>query len=307
MNSIRFTQMRIKLLFLEACSLPTYKVSAIRGGLGQMLMSQNCIRDGNCHDCGFSTSCIVRNIMYAPFKIKPPSVTNEESMGYVIDCTDIREKYKEGDSLLVRFTLFGNTISYIMPVIYALTTLGYTGIGKDKAKFQIGEITNRYQKPILSDGTINLRNVLVETVGQYAEERMKHRSVGCDQIKIKLLSPCAVKDQGKFLEEFSRHSLVMSILQTLYHYRVYKGNGAEKEYWNEEEFPAVCRQHIRRVTIPRYSITQKNKMYLKGIQGELELAECNERLQRFLYVIEILHLGKNTRFGFGKTQVDNMM
>ena len=307
MDSIRFTQMRIKLLLPEACSLPSYKVSAIRGGLGQMLMAQNCIHDGACRECNFLSSCIVRNIMYSPFKIKPPSVTNEESMGYVIDCIDTRERYKAGDSFLVRFTLFGDTISYIMPVIYALTTLGYTGLGKNKARFQIAEITNRYQKPVLRDGTINLKNVLIETVEQYVNERMDHRNVEGRYLKVKLLSPCAVKYQGEFLKEFSGQSLVMSMLQKLYHYRLYEGNDAEKEYWDEEEFPVICSQNMKKVIIPRYSTTQEKKMYLKGIQGGLELAGCNERLQRLLYATEILHLGKNTRLGFGKIQVDNIV
>lgn len=303
MDSIRFTQMKIKLLFTQDCRLPAYKVSAIRGGLGQMLLAQNCIRDGACSDCGFVSSCIVRNIMYSPFKIKPPSVTNEESMGYVIDCTDTRERYKAGGTLLVRFTLFGDTISYIMPVIYALTALGYTGLGKDKAKFQIVEITNRYKKPILQDGTINLKNVLIETVGRYVDERMSHMNVEGYCLKVKLLSPCAVKYQGGFVEEFDGRSLVMSMLQKLYHYRLYEGNDAKKEYWDEEEFPVICRQFMKKIIIPRYSTTQEKKMYLNGIQGELELAECSERMQRLLYATEILHLGKNTRLGFGKIQV----
>lgn len=303
MDSIRFTQMRIKLVFPESCSLPMYKVSAIRGGMGQMLLAQNCIQDENCHECGFASSCIAKNIMYAPFKIKPPSVTNDESMGYVIDCTDTREQYKAGDSLLIRFTLFGDTISYIMPIIYALTMLGSTGIGKGWAKFQIAEITNRYQKPVLRDGMINLKNVLTETVGQYVNERMDYNIVGGGHIKIKLLSPCTVKYQGKFLEEFNEQSLVVSMLQKLYHYQLYEGNAAGKEYWEEKEFPVMCMQQMEKVTIPRYSTTQERKMYLKGIQGELELAECGERLQRLLYATEILHLGKNTRFGFGKIQV----
>lgn len=306
MDSIRFTQIRVKLLFPEACSLPMYKVSAIRGGFGQVLLAQNCIYDGECHDCGFLSSCIVRNIMYAPFKIKPPSVTNDESMGYVIDCTDTRERYKAGDSLLIRFTLFGDTISYIMPLIYALTTLGYSGLGKEQVKFQIAEITNRYQKFILRNEIINLKNVLVETVGQYVNERMNHGNVGAGHIKVKLLSPCIVKYQGKFLEEFNEHSLVVSMLQKLYHYQLYEGNAAEKEYWDEEEFPAICLQQMRKVTIPRYSTTQKKKMYLKGIQGELELTECSERLRRLLFATEVLHLGKNTRLGFGKIRVTDM-
>lgn len=304
MDSVRFSQIWIKLLLVEDCNLPKHKVSAIRGGLGQMLMAQNCIRDGACQGCDFLTSCIVRNIMYAPFKIKPPSVTHDESMGYVIDCTDMREWCRAGDSIWVQFTLFGNTISYVMPLVYALTSFGYAGIGKARAKFQITEIKNRSQKPILNDGTINLKNIQIETVGQYVYERMSCKKADGSHLRVKLLSPCSVKYRGEFLQQFDEHALVVSMLQKLYHYRLYEGKDAEKEYWEEEEFPVICCQHIKKVAIPRYSTTQNRKMYLNGIQGEMELAGCSEKLQRLLYATEILHLGKNTRFGFGKIQVD---
>ena len=44
-------------------TLPRNKVSALRGGLGQMLLEQNCIRDRKCDACDFE-----RNVWFAePF------------------------------------------------------------------------------------------------------------------------------------------------------------------------------------------------------------------------------------------------
>ena len=46
MEAIRFTILKIKLQMPEDCRLPRHKVSAIRGGMGNVLLAQHCIRDG---------------------------------------------------------------------------------------------------------------------------------------------------------------------------------------------------------------------------------------------------------------------
>lgn len=49
----------------EDTYLPVNKVSAIRGGMGEMLLRSNCIRDRNCAVCDFKGECIVRRTMYS--------------------------------------------------------------------------------------------------------------------------------------------------------------------------------------------------------------------------------------------------
>lgn len=302
MESIRFTKLKIRLQMPEDCQLPKHKVSAVRGGMGKVLLAQHCIQNGDCDGCGFQESCIVRNIMYAPFKIKPPFATQNESMGYVIDCASKKTDYRAGECLWAEFTLFGNTISYVMPIIYALTSLGGIGLGKEGALFQIAEITNRRRKPILREGCINMKNVLVETLEGYVQERMAHQD-HTGHLWLSLDTPCAVKHQGEFLQEFDGRSLVVTMLQKVSMYQLYEGKEAEKEYFEEDGFPRVKAQRLEQGTIPRYSTTQERKMHLKGVKGLLELEGCSEKVMKYLYAMEILHLGKNTRLGFGKVTV----
>lgn len=303
MDHIRFTKLRISLQMEENCTLPKYKVSAIRGGMGQMLLSQNCIRDRNCGSCDFASSCIVRNIMYARYKARPPFAVGGESMGYVIDCFDMRTEYKSGDSLFLDFFLFGDTIAYVMPVIYALSSLGYVGLGKERAPFRVAEVTNRRRKPILWGGDVNIGNVLVETLGQYVRERMRSSPEG-GHLTVRLASPCAVKYRGSFLRQFDGRSLILSILRKLYMYRLYEGADMDEERWEEDRFPVVRSQKMVAMKVPRYSTAQQSKMFLEGIQGEMVLDRCVEKVRGLLYGAEILHLGKNTRLGFGALRVE---
>lgn len=50
--------------------------SAIRGGMGEMLLRANCIRDRVCESCDFEAECIVRRTMYSKFTLRPNYVTN---------------------------------------------------------------------------------------------------------------------------------------------------------------------------------------------------------------------------------------
>ena len=62
---IRYVKLRFGLRIAEDTRLPVNKVSAIRGGIGEMLLRANCIRDRQCKSCDFESECIVRRTLYS--------------------------------------------------------------------------------------------------------------------------------------------------------------------------------------------------------------------------------------------------
>ena len=62
--NIRYVDLRFVLKFPEACEVPEDKVSALRGGMGQMLLRQNCIRDQKCENCDFHLVLFGKVIVY---------------------------------------------------------------------------------------------------------------------------------------------------------------------------------------------------------------------------------------------------
>lgn len=87
---IRYIKLHFTILFTEDSILPVYKASALRGGIGEMLLRANCIRDRACDSCDFESECIVCRTMYSKFDLKPAYVTSGDSIGYVLEC----EKYQ---------------------------------------------------------------------------------------------------------------------------------------------------------------------------------------------------------------------
>ena len=62
---IRYIKLHFTVSMLEDTELPIEKVSALRGGMGEMLLRANCVRDRECGKCDFESECIVRRTMYS--------------------------------------------------------------------------------------------------------------------------------------------------------------------------------------------------------------------------------------------------
>ena len=53
----------------------------------------------------------------------------------------------------------------------------------------------------------------------------------------------------------------------------------------------------------RYSGTQDKKVALRGVKGDMVLSDIPEDLLPVLLAGEVMHIGKNTSFGFGRYHV----
>ena len=90
---IRYVKIHFIIRFLEDCILPIFKTSAIRGGIGEMLLRANCVRDRKCEICDFKDECIVRRVMYGKMSIVPKFMSQGDGVGYVVECEVYKELY----------------------------------------------------------------------------------------------------------------------------------------------------------------------------------------------------------------------
>lgn len=104
------------LRFYQRVAVPENKVSALRGGLGEMLLRKNCIADRDCEACRFQDNCMVWNAFYTPMRLKPGYVTGKESLGYLIECDNLDTLMDEGHGFVFRLKLFGRQYPAVRPV-----------------------------------------------------------------------------------------------------------------------------------------------------------------------------------------------
>lgn len=293
---IRYIKLHFHLHMLEDAKLPRNKASALRGGMGEMLLRSNCIRDRECRECDFSGECIVRRTMYSQMEIRPDFMHRGDSVGYVIECEDYREYYEAGDILDFQLTLFGKNIVYFHQYMQAFAYLGMEGLGKNKARFSIVSVTNSRCEKLVEGSRIYKSRFTVQTLEEYAAYRMREKR---RENVLLFHTPLALKYQGEMIEDFRPEAVLAAIARRLYILDCFEGIDAGKVDISGH-VPKLLGQDVRRAEVVRYSSTHDEKIRLKGIRGSAWIKTPDETAKILLYAGELMHIGKNTSFGFGR-------
>ena len=297
---IRYVKLHFRIRFREVSRLPMNKVSAIRGGIGEMLLRSNCIRNRDCACCDFERECIVRRTMYSQFDKKPAFVTTGDSVGYVLECENYEEIFAAGDILEFHLILFGKTIVYFSQFLQAIHQLGCVGLGKEHVGYDIVSIGNTTGQELLDGGNIMMERYEVRTIGDYVKYRLNGNNEWQNRIRFK--TPVTLKYQGRMQEEVTLEAMIPAIFRRIYMLDCFEGIDCGEMCW-QGTYPQVLEADFRMISVYRYSGTQDQKMALRGVKGDMLLSEIPQELLPILLAGEIMHIGKNTSFGFGRYHV----
>lgn len=316
-KKVRYTKLIFVIEFEEETELVREKVSAIRGGIGEMLLRANCIADRQCEGCGFRDECIVQRTMYSRFEKLPESVHEGDSVGYILYCADRRKEFAAGDCLEFTLTLFGRTIVYFSQYLNAVYALGQNGLGSHSSRFRVLSVRNLYGQPVLDGKNVYMERYRWETLGDYVDYRKKkllQRARGQDrpetgepyEVSLVFETPLCLKYQGQFRQSFEGEALSAGLLRRLWILSCFEnvigeeGGGYKLFQPPEQPIPAVSFQCARQEKISRYSSRHGQNIMLKGIVGHADLKGVSEEWLDLLLAGEVAQIGKNTSFGFGK-------
>lgn len=297
---IRYVRLHFSLELLEDTELPANKASMLRGGMGEMLLRMNCIRDRKCKECDFVSECLVRRTMYSQMENTPAFMQSTDSVGYVLDCENYRKEFSAGDTVEFTLTLFGKTIVYFSQFLQAFQYLGVYGMGRNHARYRIQSLTSSKGESILDGNNIYMANLCIMHVADYVEYRWE-KVVAADYIVFH--TPLAVKYQGEMLEHLDPSGILAACERRVRVLNDYEGNDVERFDWRGH-VPEIEEQRVREVTVHRFSsthVTQNGgRIPLRGIVGDGALRNVDDTARALLLAGELLHIGKNTSFGFGR-------
>ena len=309
---IRYIKLHFTLVIMEDGKLPKSKASALRGGMGHALLTTNCIRDEKCEACDFSKDCLVQRMMYPEMKIRPEFMKTKDSEGFVFECEDTREYFEAGDELEFNLMLIGRTIVYFNQYLQAFSYLGMLGLGVEHVRFQIAKVTNTLGETLVEGTSVYKERLTVMYVSDYVRYRFSSgeikRMLDADRCRMVFQSPLSLKFQGKMQEDFRPDALFAAIERRVYILNCYEGLSEEGENIErpaEEHLPMVEKEKVWPVKMKRYSGTQNSKVTFSGIRGWCDLKGLDESMMQLLLAGELLHIGKNTSFGFGKYTLVN--
>ncbi len=294
---IPYIKLQFHLEMFEDTILPSDKVSALRGGMGEMLLLQNCVRDRDCDHCAFQKDCVVWDTLYSRMEERPDYVTGKESVGYLIECRDRFTQFKAGSELQFQLTLFGSGIAFFNLYLQAFTYLGMVGLGKYQSKFRVREVQNTQGYRILDNGVVDMSEYRIGNLADYVARRKERLLGGDGAYTMMFLSPLSMKSHGEYLNSFDGEALVKGAARRAQMLDYYVGNGAPQPEF--AEYPVISKQRVKDVDTKRYSSTQGSKIRLPGIQGDILFETMPEDCLEYLIAGELTHIGKNTSFGFG--------
>ena len=227
---IRYIKLHFALEILEDGHLPKSKASMLRGGMGDMLLMMNCVRDSNhCEACDFSDECLAQRMLYAPMKIRPKFMTGKDSEGYVIECEDTDEEYAAGDELEFNLLLFGSSIVYFSQFVQAFHSLGMAGLGKERLRYRIARVTNTNRELLLEDGIFRKDRYRIRRVEEYVRYRMKRFEDGQDALLV-FHTPLSMKYRGDFLNTFEPLPILTAAERRLYILNCFEGRSEGEDY-----------------------------------------------------------------------------
>lgn len=318
---IRYIKLHFFLEIMDDGNMPRNKASALRGGMGQSLLMTNCIRDRNCEACDFEEDCLVRRLMYPEMKIRPPFMKTRDSEGFVIECENYDEWFSRGDILSFNLLLFGRTIAYFTQYLQAFYNLGMMGLGKDRVRFRVGRVTNTKGDILVEGNDVYKENYKVMLVEDYVRYRLsshefrevyempgicENRSMtDMNGVQFRLLfhSPLAIKYQGQIQNSFLPEAIMSALDRRLYILNCFEGNRENEDYERpaaNEHVPSLINQKAYVEKVKRFSGTHNAKVAFTGIRGWCDLQDVDEAALTLLIAGELVHIGKNTSFGFGR-------
>ena len=318
-GDIRYVRLFFTIEFLEDGPLPKWKASALRGGMGEMLLRHFCINGRKCRmskyhmaeKCGFEDECIVQRIMKSKMDILPDFMSESDSIGFIFDCDDFRTEAKAGDTLEFDLTLFGKCIIHFRQILDAFFGLGMEGLGENRIRFKVVSVLNSRKHPILNDKVFDLRSVIPDTVREYIDHRLDRmgKGTGDRDIMLAINTPVTVKHKGTklthkedFIRYFDSEALVDTLTTRAYILSCFEGIEMSRHFYRDS-FPVVedirCHEEER----SRAPSDTGEKMTFKGIVGRIGLRDVSDELLRLLFAGELMHIGKTTSFGLGRYRV----
>ena len=295
---IPYIKLHFSLEMQEDCVLSANKASALRGGMGQMLLRSSCVQDRECEKCIFSEECLVQRIMYSPFDIKPPFVTKGESIGFHLECENYQREFSAGDSLEFQLTLFGKTIVYFYQILQAFYMLGQEGLGEGRARYLVSSVTNTNREVIVDGTMIDMSRYRIRSLNEYVDYRIL-RAGKHHENRMVFHTPVSIKYNKTMQTELTPEAVLAALCRRIYMFDCFAGIEADQMDLTGR-IPAMAGQKSWPSKVRRHSTTHDRDIVLRGIKGYLDFEEIEPDLRRLLYAGEILHIGKNTRFGFGR-------
>ncbi|WP_022853899.1 CRISPR system precrRNA processing endoribonuclease RAMP protein Cas6 [Thermodesulfatator atlanticus] len=286
----------------EPLVFPRKPFSPLRGVLGAQLKRISCVarQFETCAPCPLNQHCAYGYIFETP---RPEDAERLRLYPYVPHPFALTPVLPlKGNTFELGLTLVGRGIQYFPHFVLALSAAGDKGLGRRRARFQIADIKDHFGHESLYQK------------GQLKPPTMKEEihEEGASQIKIRFLTPTSLRFEGHLVppKNFAFHILVRNLLRRVsalsYFHAEKELNLPFKELIERAQGVKTVAKRLFPQEIIRYSARKETTMPLRGFVGEALFEGELSPFMPLLRLGELVHVGKNTSFGFGAYRLEEM-
>lgn len=271
----------------EPLTLPPYSGTAIRGALGESLRAEVCSTGApTCAGCPHLSTCPFGVVWEGGIQAELPKRFDSPPRPYVFSPPVFESKRQFGrfETLRFEFTLFGSATEFAPIITSAAEEISAMGKGPERGVVRVERLQG--VKGLLS-----------------APESASMAPCMC---QVEFLTPVHLKANGKVLGAFDAEVFTARLVARLELLGLAYGDGAELDYQRLADlakYVTIREARLKLHTFERKSRRQKQKIPMEGFTGSVTLQGVHPDLLTLWKLGEVVHVGKQATFGFGKIRL----
>jgi len=299
--SIKYKKFDITLQLSRENSISRFPAATIRGGFGITLRKLVCPTiEIACTGCILRQNCIYCYL----FETIPASDAVRMRQYKAIPHPFTLWCAQQGDIVNVKLVLIGKAIKSLPYFVYTLNKLGSQGLGKGHIRYRLLQV-HTDDLLLYEDGR---SEVLMEFDADTCSIREAETAQG--ECTLDFYSPLLLRKDGRIVDRYDNYAFFATLLRritTLYAIHCDGENLDDcKGLIQKWENSITAEVNMEWVRNKRFSTRQKREIDYDGFTGEVKLTGDIGTFLPFLEAGEILSVGKNTAFGFGKYRLKNL-
>ena len=114
-------------------------------------------------------------------------------------------------------------------------------------------------------------------------------------------TPTTIKHKKEIVSEFHMEAIIAAIKRRIHMLGFFEGIESDFSLFVfREELPKIVSQKQYVQGVHRYSNRKQEGMTMDGLKGWVHITNLTEDILILLLIGELIHIGKNTSFGFGR-------
>lgn len=275
-----------------------FPAATIRGGFGITLRKLVCpTMDILCSKCLLRHNCVYCYLFETVPEADSLRMKNYRAVPhpFTLYCN------QQGNAIKVKLVLVGKAIESLSYFIYTLRKLGKQGLGKQKVRYRLSQVSTG-SEIVYQDGSDEVK-MKFQPERLIFEEGIPLQG----SCILQFYSPVMLRKDGKFVDRYDNHAFFTTLLRRITTLYAIHCNGQNFEdcrpliqKWN---YSLSAEIYMVEVKNKRYSTRQQREIAYDGFTGDVKLTGDIGTFMPFLKAGEILSVGKNTAFGFGKYRI----